>query len=204
GRKRRKWRSGVFVVEGDINDLPLLKKLFELVPFTHVMHLAAQAGVRYAKDNPSSYVHKQHRRKPAKRLLTLATTSTASPSPPSGFSPSTALGEDLTWLISSSPEAPLFPSSKAEKSTGSGVSDLASILERLLKVKAKRNMMKLPRNGDVQFTHANISWAQRELPPRICILVSRSLLDGILVTTTTTGAKRKLPLDLLGLSLNSY
>ena len=62
--------------------------------------------------------------------------------------------------------------------------------------------MKLPRNGDVQFTHANISWAQRELPPRICILVSRSLLDGILVTTT--GAKRKLPLDLLGLSLNSF
>ncbi|KAH0876356.1 hypothetical protein HID58_063750 [Brassica napus] len=89
-------------------------------------------------------------RKPAKRLLTLATTSTASPSPPSGFSPSTALVEDLTWLISSSPEAPLFPSSKAEKSTGSSVSDLASILERLLKVKAKRNMMKLPRNGDVQ------------------------------------------------------
>ena len=30
------------------------------------------------------------------------------------------------------------------------------------KVKAKRNMMKLPRNGDVPFTHANISSAQRE------------------------------------------
>ncbi|KAF2546735.1 hypothetical protein F2Q70_00019093, partial [Brassica cretica] len=99
---------------------------------------------------------------------------------------------------------PLPHRPQAEKSTGSGVSDLASILERLLKVKAKRNMMKLPRNGDVQFTHANISWAQRELPPRICILVSTSLLDGILVTTTTTGAKRKMPLDLLGLSLNSY
>uniref|UniRef100_A0A2P2J610 UDP-glucuronate 4-epimerase 3 n=1 Tax=Rhizophora mucronata TaxID=61149 RepID=A0A2P2J610_RHIMU len=72
----------------------------------------------------------------------------------------------------------------AEKSTGSGgkkkgpaqlrvfnlgntspvpVSDLVSILERLLKVKAKRNIMKLPRNGDVPFTHANISYAQREL-----------------------------------------
>ncbi|WZZ19737.1 hypothetical protein YC2023_121124 [Brassica napus] len=63
-------------------------------------------------------------RKPAKRLLTLTTTSTASPSPPSGFLPSTVLGEDLTWLISSSPEtsseANLFPSSKAEKNTGSG------------------------------------------------------------------------------------
>ncbi|CAL0328467.1 unnamed protein product [Lupinus luteus] len=72
----------------------------------------------------------------------------------------------------------------AEKSTGSGgkkrgptqlrvfnlgstspmpVNELVSILERLLKVKAKRNIMKLPRNGDVQFTHANISYAQREL-----------------------------------------
>ncbi|PPS12793.1 hypothetical protein GOBAR_AA07846 [Gossypium barbadense] len=72
----------------------------------------------------------------------------------------------------------------AEKSTGSGgkkkgpaqfrvynlgntspvpVSDLVSILERLLKVDAKRNVMKLPQNGDVRFTHANISLAQREL-----------------------------------------
>ncbi|KAM0008380.1 putative UDP-glucuronate 4-epimerase [Helianthus debilis subsp. tardiflorus] len=70
-----------------------------------------------------------------------------------------------------------------EKSTGSGgkkkgdaqfrifnlgntlpvpVSDLGSILEKLLKVKAKRRVMKLPRNGDVKFTHANISLAQRE------------------------------------------
>ncbi|KAK4780592.1 hypothetical protein SAY87_016698 [Trapa incisa] len=50
-------RSGVFVVEGDINDHALLKKLFDVVPFTHVMHLVAQAGVRYAMQNPYSYVH---------------------------------------------------------------------------------------------------------------------------------------------------
>ncbi|KAG6784433.1 hypothetical protein POTOM_010126 [Populus tomentosa] len=71
----------------------------------------------------------------------------------------------------------------AEKSTGSGgkkkgpaqlrvfnlvntspvpVTDLFSILERLLKVKAKRNVMKFPRNGDVPYTHANISYAQKE------------------------------------------
>ncbi|KAJ0673137.1 putative UDP-glucuronate 4-epimerase [Helianthus annuus] len=75
------------------------------------------------------------------------------------------------------------PWDTAEKSTGSGgkkkgaaqfrifnlgntspvpVSDLVSILEKLLKVKAKRRVMKLPRNGDVLFTHANISLAQRE------------------------------------------
>ncbi|PWA37168.1 UDP-glucuronate 4-epimerase 3 [Artemisia annua] len=40
-----------------INDVGLLKKLFELVSFNHVMHLAAQAGVRYAMQNPSSYIH---------------------------------------------------------------------------------------------------------------------------------------------------
>jgi len=71
----------------------------------------------------------------------------------------------------------------AEKSTGSGgkkkgpaqlrvfnlgntspvpVTDLVSILERLLKVKARRNIMKLPRNGDVPYTHANISYAHKE------------------------------------------
>lgn len=50
-------RSGVFIVEGDINDVELLRKLFKIVTFTHVMHLAAQAGVRYAMENPSSYVH---------------------------------------------------------------------------------------------------------------------------------------------------
>ncbi|KAF5775921.1 putative UDP-glucuronate 4-epimerase [Helianthus annuus] len=57
-----------------------------------------------------------------------------------------------------------------EKSTGSGntspvpVSELVSILEKLLKVKVKaiRRVMKLPRIGDVPFTHANISLAQRE------------------------------------------
>ncbi|XP_030949835.1 UDP-glucuronate 4-epimerase 3-like, partial [Quercus lobata] len=49
--------SGVLIVEGDINDMTLLKKLFELVTFTHVLHLAAQARVRYAMENPLSYVH---------------------------------------------------------------------------------------------------------------------------------------------------
>ncbi|KAJ9188458.1 hypothetical protein P3X46_003815 [Hevea brasiliensis] len=50
-------RAGVYIVEGDINDVSLLKRLFKVVQFTHVMHLAAQAGVRYAMENPSSYVH---------------------------------------------------------------------------------------------------------------------------------------------------
>ena len=38
-------RSGVFIVEGDINDEALLKKLFEVVPFTHVMHWLLKLGL---------------------------------------------------------------------------------------------------------------------------------------------------------------
>lgn len=72
----------------------------------------------------------------------------------------------------------------AEKSTGSGgkktgpaqlrifnlgntspvsVPTLVDILEKHLKVKAKRDLFKMPRNGDVPFTHANISAAQAQL-----------------------------------------
>ncbi|KAJ4978657.1 hypothetical protein NE237_009437 [Protea cynaroides] len=47
---------GIFIVE-DLNDARSLAKLFDVVVFTHVKHLAAQAGVRYAMENPSSYVH---------------------------------------------------------------------------------------------------------------------------------------------------
>ncbi|KAL6207049.1 hypothetical protein ACLB2K_024294 [Fragaria x ananassa] len=46
----------IFIVEADLNDGPMLTKLFDVVPFTHVLHLAAQAGVRYAMQNPQSYV----------------------------------------------------------------------------------------------------------------------------------------------------
>jgi hypothetical protein len=48
---------GVFVMEGNINDGLLLAKLFDVMPFTHVLHLAAHAGVRYAMENPVAYVH---------------------------------------------------------------------------------------------------------------------------------------------------
>eukprot|EP00192_Tetraselmis_astigmatica_P012320 CAMPEP_0117658960 /NCGR_PEP_ID=MMETSP0804-20121206/6160_1 /TAXON_ID=1074897 /ORGANISM="Tetraselmis astigmatica, Strain CCMP880" /LENGTH=408 /DNA_ID=CAMNT_0005465551 /DNA_START=303 /DNA_END=1529 /DNA_ORIENTATION=+ len=47
---------GVYTVEGDLNDRELLAELFRLCKFTHVIHLAAQAGVRYAAKNPMSYV----------------------------------------------------------------------------------------------------------------------------------------------------
>ncbi|KAL5571942.1 hypothetical protein UlMin_021539 [Ulmus minor] len=259
-------RTGVFVVEGDINDSALLKKLFEVVPFTHVMHLAAQAGVRYAMENPSSYVHsniaglvnllevcKSVNPQPA---IVWASSSSVyglntkvpfserdrTDQPASLYAATKKAGEEIAhtynhihglsltglrfftvygpWgrpdmayffftrdmlkgksisifeaanhgtvardftYIDDIVKGCLAALDTAEKSTGSGgkkkgpaqlrifnlgntspvpVSDLVSILERLLKMKAKRNIMKLPRNGDVQFTHANISLAQREL-----------------------------------------
>ncbi|KAL5073661.1 hypothetical protein RYX36_012646 [Vicia faba] len=43
------------------------------------------------------------------------------------------------------------------------VTELVDILEKLLNVKVKRKVMPMPRNGDVKFTHANISRVQKEL-----------------------------------------
>jgi UDP-glucuronate 4-epimerase len=48
--------QGVEMIEGDVNDRQTLKRLFEKHSFTHVIHLAAQAGVRYARQNPEAYL----------------------------------------------------------------------------------------------------------------------------------------------------
>ncbi|KDD74739.1 NAD dependent epimerase/dehydratase, partial [Helicosporidium sp. ATCC 50920] len=49
---------GVPVVEADVADEALLRRLLGTTcRFSHVVHLAAQAGVRYAARNPQSYVH---------------------------------------------------------------------------------------------------------------------------------------------------
>ncbi|KAK6142898.1 hypothetical protein DH2020_023246 [Rehmannia glutinosa] len=213
-------RSGIYIVEGDINDSVLLAKLFDIVPFTHVMHLAAQAGVRYAMENPSSYVHSNI----AGLVNVLEVCKNANPQPAIVWASSSSVyglntkvpfsEKDRTdqpaslYAATKKPSIPIFEAANhgtvardftyiedivkgclaaldtAEKSTGSGgkkkgpaqlrvynlgntspvpVSNLVSILEKLLKVKAKKLVMKLPRNGDVQFTHANISLAQREL-----------------------------------------
>ncbi|KAK6918553.1 NAD-dependent epimerase/dehydratase [Dillenia turbinata] len=258
-------RTGVFMVEGDINDQTLVSKLFEVVAFTHVMHLAAQAGVRYAMQNPSSYVHSNI----AGFVSLLEVCKSANPQPAIVWASSSSVyglntkvpfsekdrtdqpaslyaatkkaGEEIAhtynhiyglsltglrfftvygpWgrpdmayffftrdILKGKPirifEGPnhgtvardftyiddivkgcLGALDTAEKSTGSGgkkkgpaqlrvfnlgntspvpVLELVSILERLLKVKAKRTILKMPRNGDVQFTHANISYAQSQ------------------------------------------
>lgn len=259
-------RAGVFVIDADINDKSLLDKIFNVVAFTHVMHLAAQAGVRYAMQNPNSYVESNI----AGFVNLLETCKSSDPQPAIVWASSSSVygvnkkvpfsekdrtdqpaslyaatkkaGEaiahaynhiyglsitglrfftvygpwgrpDMAYFFFTRDiirgkritvyEAPdgasvardftyiddivkgcLAGLDTAKKSTGSGgkkkgpaefrifnlgnttpvpVSRLVSLLEKILKVKAETKVLPLPRNGDVQFTHANISLAQREL-----------------------------------------
>ncbi|KAK9130260.1 hypothetical protein Sjap_010747 [Stephania japonica] len=241
--------NGIFVVEGDINDARLLSKLFDVVAFSHVMHLAAQAGVRYAMKNPASYIHSNI----AGLVTLLETCKAAVPQPSLVWASSSSVyglnekvpfsesdqtdqpaslyaatkksGEEIThtynhiyglsitglrfftvygpWgrpdmayfsftrnILQGKPITVYRGKNRADlardftyiddivkgclgsldtsgKSTGNTspvtVPTLVSILERHLKVKAKKNFVDMPGNGDVPFTHANISLARSEL-----------------------------------------
>ena len=259
-------QAGVFVIDADINDKSLLDKIFNVVAFTHVIHLAAQAGVRYAMQNPNSYVESNI----AGFVNLLETCKSSDPQPAIVWASSSSVygvnkkvpfsekdrtdqpaslyaatkkageaiahaynhiyGLSITGLrfftvygpwgrpdmayffftrdiirgkritVYEAPDAAgvardftyiddivkgcLAALDTAKKSTGSGgkkkgpaqfrifnlgnttpvpVSRLVSLLEKILMVKAETEVLPLPRNGDVQFTHANISLAQREL-----------------------------------------
>ncbi|XP_027334432.1 UDP-glucuronate 4-epimerase 6 [Abrus precatorius] len=255
----------VFVVEGDLNDTPLLAKLFDVVAFTHILHLAAQAGVRYAMQNPQSYVSSNIAG--FVNLLEVAKAANPQPSivwassssvyglntqnpfselhrtdqPASLYAATKKAGEEIAHTYNhiyglsltglrfftvygpwGRPDMAYFFFTKdilqgksidvyqtqdgkevardftyvddvvkgclgaldtAEKSTGSGgkkrgpaqlriynlgntspvpVGRLVSILEGLLNTKAKKHVIKMPRNGDVPYTHANVSLAFRD------------------------------------------
>mmetsp|Transcript_12568 Transcript_12568/g.18209 ORF Transcript_12568/g.18209 Transcript_12568/m.18209 type:complete len:167 (-) Transcript_12568:99-599(-) len=49
--------AGVVTVEVDLNNYDELRKLMDEHKFTHILNLAAQAGVRYATKDPYSYVN---------------------------------------------------------------------------------------------------------------------------------------------------
>lgn len=49
-------RFDIEVIKGDINDKEILEKHIEQHQTTHLVHLAAQAGVRYSLENPESYI----------------------------------------------------------------------------------------------------------------------------------------------------
>ncbi|CAM6124662.1 unnamed protein product [Calypogeia fissa] len=259
-------KHGVFIVEGDINDAVLLKELFDVVPFTHVMHLAAQAGVRYALENPGSYVHsniaglvtllEQCRKANPQPAFVWASSSSVyglntkvpfaesdrTDRPASLYAATKKAGEEFVHTYNhiyglsitglrfftvygpyGRPDMAYFSFTQnilqgkpitiyegadktdlardftyiddivkgcvasldtAEKSTGTGgkkrgpaqlrtfnlgntspvtVPELVSILEKHLKVKAKKHHVKMPRNGDVPFTHANVTLARTQL-----------------------------------------
>lgn len=48
--------KGIDVIVGTLCDKTLLQKIFVENHFTHVLHLAGQAGVRYSLENPEDYV----------------------------------------------------------------------------------------------------------------------------------------------------
>ncbi|KAF8389296.1 hypothetical protein HHK36_025989 [Tetracentron sinense] len=259
-------RHGIFIIHGDLNDARLLSKLFDVVAFTHVMHLAAQAGVRYAMENPSSYVHSNI----AGLVNLLEACKSANPQPSIVWASSSSVyglnekvpfsesdrtdqpaslyaatkkaGEEITHTYNhiyglsitglrfftvygpwGRPDMAYFSFTRnilqgkpitvyrgkngvdlardftyiddivkgclgsldtSGKSTGTGgkkrgpapyrifnlgntspvtVPILVGILERSLKMKAKKNFVDMPGNGDVPFTHANINLARREL-----------------------------------------
>ncbi|CAA7396201.1 unnamed protein product [Spirodela intermedia] len=266
GRQVLLSKSGVFVVEGDINDAALLAKLFDVVPFTHVLHLAAQAGVRYAMRNPQSYIQSNiagfvtlleaaaKRADPQPAIVWASSSSVyglneANPfseshrtdRPASLYAATKKAGEEIAHVYNhiyglsltglrfftvygpwGRPDMAYFFFTKdilqgkqitvfkpadgerevardftfiddvvkgclgaldtAEKSTGMPgggkkrgpaqlrvynlgntspvpVSRLVAILESLLGVKAKKNIVRMPANGDVPYTHANVSLA---------------------------------------------
>jgi UDP-glucuronate 4-epimerase len=55
-RAERLEEQGVKVLEIDIRDSSQLKDIIQKEKITHLVHLAAQAGVRYAAKNPHAYV----------------------------------------------------------------------------------------------------------------------------------------------------
>ncbi|PHT98153.1 UDP-glucuronate 4-epimerase 6 [Capsicum chinense] len=265
GRQRLLAQHEIFIVDGDINDAELLTKLFDMVPFTHVLHLAAQAGVRYAMENPQSYV--QSNIAGFVNLLEMAKLANPQPAivwassssvyglntnvpfsendstdqPASLYAATKKAGEEIAHTYNhiyglsltalrfftvygpwGRPDMAYFFFTKdmlqgkpinvyvtqdgkevardftyiddivkgclgaldtAERSTGSGgkkrgpaqlrvynlgntspisVNKLVTILESLLNVKAKKNVIKMPRNGDVPFTHANVTLAKKD------------------------------------------
>lgn len=264
-RQNQLSKHQIFIVEGDINDAELLRKLFDIVPFTHILHLAAQAGVRYAMQNPLSYVNSNVAG--FVNLLEIAKSADPQPAivwassssvyglntkvpfseehrtdqPASLYAATKKAGEAIAHTYNhiyglsltglrfftvygpwGRPDMAYFFFTKdmiqgksinvyvtqddkevardftyiddivkgcvgaldtAEKSTGSGgkkrgpaqlrvynlgntspvsVRKLVAILENLLNVKAKKNVIKMPQNGDVPFTHANVSLALRD------------------------------------------
>lgn len=55
-RARIKELQGISCLEGDVQDSALLRRMIEEFKPTHVLHMAAQAGVRYSLTHPQAYI----------------------------------------------------------------------------------------------------------------------------------------------------
>ena len=51
------FEAGITVYNEDVCNIDFLEDIFNQYNFTHVAHLAAQAGVRYSLQNPQAYIH---------------------------------------------------------------------------------------------------------------------------------------------------
>lgn len=49
-------KKAIEVIHGDVTDLAFFKKIVDSHAITHILHLAAQAGVRYSLQNPQGYL----------------------------------------------------------------------------------------------------------------------------------------------------
>ncbi|MCH9612393.1 MAG: UDP-N-acetylglucosamine 4-epimerase [Chlamydiia bacterium] len=56
-RKEKLLEKDVTLYPIDLVDISTLQELFETTPFSHVIHLAAQAGVRASQTHPEKFVH---------------------------------------------------------------------------------------------------------------------------------------------------
>ncbi|MBN1915308.1 MAG: GDP-mannose 4,6-dehydratase [Parachlamydiales bacterium] len=54
-REKLLYEQGITTIHGDINDQTLLETLIRKNKITHIVHLAAQAGVRYSLTHPKAY-----------------------------------------------------------------------------------------------------------------------------------------------------
>lgn len=48
--------SNITFIQADISDVDSLENIFKAYNFTHIVHLAAQAGIRYSFENPQTYI----------------------------------------------------------------------------------------------------------------------------------------------------
>ena len=49
-------KRGIPLIEGDVKDYQTMVQIIEKHQITHILHLAAQAGVRYSLENPHTYL----------------------------------------------------------------------------------------------------------------------------------------------------